>query len=201
MTKLFLLIPAVIFLIVMVYAIFFAMFFPSNDDSCGKPFFQSSSHINTNELYEKTYKITGMTAGILGNQLAELSNIKIIVLLPPEVNIDKSISYTGGLDRGDSDDVVITTSNNTVSFSYNKKKKNADVYPTIFFDSISKNWSKPIEVEYFLVFKRLKQCSSTDVKDGRYTMKTTLTINPKDGRYYPKEGRKEGEWVYLGVAK
>ena len=39
------------------------------------------------------------------------------------------------------------------------------------------------------------------MKDGRYTKKTTLIIDPKDGKYLVPEGLVDGDWICLGENK
>ncbi len=169
---------------------------PYDDDTCRMPMFGSKTYFKFDNSDKS--KIYGVSIHVDATSGAELSNIFITATFPKEVNIGKVYGYIwSGIDRTDTGGALIKTQNNVVSYSFSRHIKAVDeIVCGINMNSMNNKWSKPIEVEISLEFKQIIQCSSGGMKDGKYTKKSTLSINPKAWEHN-YEGRVEGNWVYV----
>jgi len=185
------------------YAVIITMFFvlvsciPYDDDTCRMPMFGSKTYFKLDSSPEGDKKLHRVAIEIDATHGAELSGIIINASFPKEVRIGKAYSLSGN-PISETEGVVIKSENNIVTYNFSRSIKADSILCGILIDALNNKWSKPIEVDISVNFKQVIKCSSGGMKNGRYTKKTTLIINPKDGKYYEREGRVEGEWVYAG---
>lgn len=171
---------------------------PYDDDTCRMPMFGSKAYFTYSNLAGSKDKVHAVDIHLDATTGAELSDIVITASFPKEVRIGKAFSFTSNNSNFDTEGSLVKTENNVVSYIFSRSIKADKIICGIVMESLHNKWSKPIEVDISLNFKQIIQCSSGGMKDGRYTKKSTLSINPKDGKHYEREGRVEGEWVYVG---
>lgn len=168
---------------------------PADDDSCRRPFFTGNAYFDS--YNSKVIRGLYIDLKVLS---AELSNIVVRVSLPNEIRIEKIYSFSGGKVISDTGEAIIRSDNNVVTYTFSRSiKEGESISNSIDFNFLSNKWSKPIEVEISHNFKQLVKCVNGGMKDGKYSKRITLNINPKDGKYYELEGLIEGDWVYVGL--
>lgn len=185
------------YVVITIFMLIFVSCIPYDDDTCRLPIFSSKTYLEFSSKLENLNKINGLTIELKATSGAELSNIDIKASFPTEVHVEKAFSIYGDSVL-ETNGFVINAEKNVVSYPYSRIIKADRIICAINIDSLSNQWSKPIEIDISLDFKQIIKCSSGGMKDGRYTKKTTLIINPKDGKFYEREGRTEEDWVYHG---
>lgn len=163
---------------------------PYDNDACRMPLFGGGATLDMDSTDGNDQVLQSLTVQLDAYHGAELSNIVVAISLPKEVHIGKGGSITDG--------VIMKTTNDKVLFEYSKELKEIRTLCGMRIDSINNKWSKPIEIDISLKFRQLIKCDSGGMENGRYSKKITLNINPTDGKFYNREGRTDGKWVYVG---
>lgn len=173
---------------------FIVVSWPTDDDSCREQEISVNSNIEflpKNVNHSDDWYVVDFFLGARSG--AGLSNATINVSLPKEVNVVKSYCNYGG--RDGSEDCLITTLGNNVTYKHKKSVKSEHVSYGVIFKVANIKWSKPIEIDYSGDFKQYKPCPNTVLKDGSYTKKTTLIINADTGKFNRQEGMIDSDWI------